>query len=1297
MRGGYPPSIIRRNKYRHGISSGVSTRRGIFWRDGLINSGGKDGKLPVRKHYLRASQWLNIFGLLILFALICTNSSTSQAQAQSQLLTYQQNQPLEINLSGPVSNGMGTPNPFLIDVDITFTGPGGQTYVVPGFYDGDGVGGMDGSLWKARFSPEEVGSWTYMTSSPEPLLDGESGSFEVVYGVNCQPYLPGGMPDLPCIGRLEYVGDHYLKFKNGTYWLKGGANEPEDFLAPEQTIGFPNKTEAINYLSSKGVNSLYIMLNNIGGDGNNVWPWVGSTASQAQSNQDRFDLAKLTEWEDIFTIIQEKGIVLHLVLEDDSGWTGFNRARYYREMIARFGHHNGLIWNISEEYNENYSAIQIKSFAQMVRDLDAYDHPITVHQQGSLDNWLPFVGHSLFDLTSLQGSKTTLNAETVSWFYQVENSGKTIPVSFDETGRIEIADRDLARQIIWSVYMGGANFEMFTYPLNSYVDFETHFADMSRARAFLEQLPYWNMRPMNELLVSGSGYIFSRAGEIYSVYLPTGGQIEIDLSGSPGNFFGEWFNPRDGSLQPIGYVAGGAIRQFSAPTNDDWALSLIKSGETATPSSTLPASSTPTPQPTGGVIDIRISGSLDDVEESDTGGMRMTSTDLELVYDGGNQEVGMRFNGAQIPPGVTITNAYMQFKVDETSSGATDLVLEGEAIDDAPAFISTMYNVSNRNRTSASVNWSPPPWTSSGAAGLDQRTPDLSMIIQEIVDRAGWVEGNSIVLIVTGSGARWAESYDGDPVGAALLHVAYTQGSTTETPMPTATPLPTSTPSPTYTPTETPTSTSTPLPIHTPTPTSTPEATITPTPTETPTPTSTPLPTHTPTQTSTPGATLTQTPTASTTPTSLPAGEIINVRVAGSLDDAEEAESGSMSLTSTDLELVFAGSNQEVGMRFNGLQIPPGATITDAYVQFKVDETSSGDTSLLIEAEASDNAPGFVSLAHNISSRSRTFSRVNWTPPPWTVEGAAGIDQRTPDISLIIQEVIDRSGWVKGNSIVLLVTGSGVRWAESYNGDQSGAALLHVGFSQGTSTETATPTSTHLPTATGTNTPTYTPTTTIPTDTPTSTLPATNTPTSTHTQTSTPSPTYTPSPTLTPTPQPAGMLIDVRVSGSLDDAEESKNGNMRLTSSDLELVYTGGNQEVGMRFNGIQIPPGATITKAYVQFKADETSSGETILKIEGEAIDDAPAFVSLKYNISSRLRTVANVRWSPAPWTMVGEAGLNQRTPDLSQIIQELVNRNGWVPGNSIVLIVTGSGTRWAESYNGDRAGAPLLHIEYD
>nr|NIM50710.1 hypothetical protein [Gemmatimonadales bacterium] len=178
---------------------------------------------------------------------------------------------------------------------------------------------------------------------------------------------------------------------------------------------------------------------------------------------------------------------------------------------------------------------------------------------------------------------------------------------------------------------------------------------------------------------------------------------------------------------------------------------------------------------------------------------------------------------------------------------------------------------------------------------------------------------------------------------------------------------------------------------------------------------------------------------------------------------------------------------------------------------------------------------------------------------------------------------------------------------------------------------------------------------------------------------------------------PGISVVEVQVASSSDDAEERVDGSVSLSSSDLELVYDGGgDQVVGMRFNGVSIPPGATISKAYVQFEADGTHSGPTSLTIQGEDVDNALTFDSVSGNISSRPRTSAAVAWLPNPWTTVGEAGPDQQTPDIASVIQEIVNRTGWSDGNSVVIIITGTGERAAASYNGDPAGAPVLHVEY-
>lgn len=181
------------------------------------------------------------------------------------------------------------------------------------------------------------------------------------------------------------------------------------------------------------------------------------------------------------------------------------------------------------------------------------------------------------------------------------------------------------------------------------------------------------------------------------------------------------------------------------------------------------------------ILDVAISTGLDDVEESSTGTIYTNSSDLELVDDptlngnGLSQIVGLRFNRLMIPQGATITNAYIQFTVDEIDAGTTNLIVRGEDIDNSLAFTTVPTDVSGRTTTAASVVWSSVPiWMPAGTAGPDQRTPDLTTIVQEIVDRGGWLPNNSMSFMVIGTGERTAESFEGG--SPPVLHIEYTTG-----------------------------------------------------------------------------------------------------------------------------------------------------------------------------------------------------------------------------------------------------------------------------------------------------------------------------------------------------------------------------------------------------------------------------------------------------------------------------------------------------------------------------------------
>ena len=126
---------------------------------------------------------------------------------------------------------------------------------------------------------------------------------------------------------------------------------------------------------------------------------------------------------------------------------------------------------------------------------------------------------------------------------------------------------------------------------------------------------------------------------------------------------------------------------------------------------------------------------------------------------------------------------------------------------------------------------------------------------------------------------------------------------------------------------------------------------------------------------------------------------------------------------------------------------------------------------------------------------------------------------------------------------------------------------------------------------------------------------------------------------------------EIRVSAGSDDAEErASNGNVIISSPDIDLISDRGkDQIVGLRFNAVNIPQGSQILTAYVQFRVDEANIGAASLLIQGQNSDNAGAFTGAPNEISARPRTTMAAAWSPIAWTTIGEEGPNQRTSDIA------------------------------------------------
>jgi hypothetical protein len=182
------------------------------------------------------------------------------------------------------------------------------------------------------------------------------------------------------------------------------------------------------------------------------------------------------------------------------------------------------------------------------------------------------------------------------------------------------------------------------------------------------------------------------------------------------------------------------------------------------------------------------------------------------------------------------------------------------------------------------------------------------------------------------------------------------------------------------------------------------------------------------------------------------------------------------------------------------------------------------------------------------------------------------------------------------------------------------------------------------------------------------------------------------------------ILVTSQVSSSDDDAEEDlSDGSIDLTSSDLELAVedniwpiSDDNQQIGIRFTSITIPQGANIVSAAIRFTTNETTSDPAVVIIYAQDINNATQFYAIDYNVTARTKTTASVTWSIPAWNNSDETGSTQTTPNLSALVQEVVDRPGWVSGNAMAFIIEGSGTRVAHAYDGNAALSPVLDITY-
>ncbi len=622
---------------------------------------------------------VRILTLLALLAASATTEADSKGVVNGERKQWHK---VTLTLDGPFACERATdPNPFLdYRLTVRFQHESGTpSYDVPGYFAADGDAGEtsaeEGTKWRAHLSPDAPGRWTWMVSfvkgqraavdpkaTAEPVsgLDGATGTFEIL------PTDKTGR-DFRARGRLSYVGGHYLRFAgSGEYFLKAGADAPETLLAYADFDGTvatkkeaPLKTwsphlrdfqpgdptwkggkgkgliGALDYLASRGADSVSFLTYNAGGDGDNVWPFV------ARDAKTHYDVSRLDQWQVVFDHAQSLGLFLHFKTQEtendderlshertpgtvpealDGGAVGPERRLYYRELVARFGYLLALNWNLGEENTQTPD--EQRAMAEAFRELDPYGHLRVIHTHpGDQDLvYTPLLGdRSQLTGASLQNPWDAAHQRVLRWRRASAKAGRPWVVANDEqndaalgvppdpgfegfSGRAREAGgreydlHDVRRHTLWgSLLAGGAGVEYYfgySLPQNDLLceNWRSRERSWDFARVALEffrdeRIPFWEMEPADALVGNpdedNSRYCFAKRGEVYLLYLPTGGPATLDLTGDSGRFAVAWLDPRKGGplLQgTVHEVAGGGKADFGQPPgqpSEDW-LAVVR-------------------------------------------------------------------------------------------------------------------------------------------------------------------------------------------------------------------------------------------------------------------------------------------------------------------------------------------------------------------------------------------------------------------------------------------------------------------------------------------------------------------------------------------------------------------------------------------------------------------------------------------------------------------------------------------------------------------------------------------------
>jgi hypothetical protein len=537
---------------------------------------------------------------LLLISVGCPYSAAAQKE-MPKWSVYE----ISLTASGNSSNYYTDPNASVI---AKFSGPGGVTKRVSGFWDG-------GKSFKIRFTPEVEGTWTYQTSSTDAGLSGKRGTF------TCSHPLPAKHGFV----RIDSQHPNSFVWDDRTRYFMWGQTYYDVVIS---AFANDNWKEGVDKSLAYGMNkvrmhvyaqSFYKPQVEFNGYPD-AQPYLGAST---KPDRDQLNIQYWRKLDEMVRYMDSKGMVADLIITNPY-WknrmfgTDEQNDRFVKYVVTRYAAYTNVIWCLANEWSTSatYGGDHPQDHGDfdrmggIVRSNDPWRSEGELLRPLSIHNTSRSIGFEFFDSTwptyvanQYHNSRAVSTPNGDEWgntgiTHNVKLAGslkRHMPIANDEYGYIgqthpPLAEgvtmtRAMLRGAIWGIAIGGgygSSGDIRLHPngkgnpeiTGDWLDAPEEYGDLKRTIDFFttKAIEYWKMSGQNALLTAGSrSYVLAEDGRQYVIYTASGGAFSVRLV--TGNYKAWRYDPTNGTETSLGTLSGGE-RNFDLPANHDYVVYL---------------------------------------------------------------------------------------------------------------------------------------------------------------------------------------------------------------------------------------------------------------------------------------------------------------------------------------------------------------------------------------------------------------------------------------------------------------------------------------------------------------------------------------------------------------------------------------------------------------------------------------------------------------------------------------------------------------------------------------------------